>query len=317
MLGAGILLQRAVRAGAAVLPVFLTSGEGNTWPLRVLERTLWVTAAHRARFAARRERETAAALAVLGYHAAGAVFLRWPDTRLAPLALQEPQPLLSHLRELFAAFRPTHVLCPVLADRHPDHSAAAVLVLAAAEGVAAELLGYATHTPLRERAAAAVLRLAGNGQERATKARAIACHESQMVFRHRFHRSFARGEELFFPVDAPEPRPRLRATLAGQELAVGFSLPPSWRTLRPGRLELFWYEQTLFATTLRLPCWPRGRRMQQTPGGELALELAGFPWGGKLSVRFPCRPRWVAVKVHRLLLLFQEVGFTLVRNAGG
>lgn len=311
-LGAGILLQRAAQVGATVLAVFLTSGEANSWPLRVLERTLWVTEAHRARFAARRERETAASLTALGWDPRTAVFLRWPDTGLTHRALQEPQPYLAVLRELFFRFSPTHVLCPVLSDRHPDHSLAAVLVLAAAEGQKAELLGYATHSPLRGQVARAFYRLSASEEETRAKARAIACHESQMVFRRGFHRSFAQAEELFFPLDAQDPRTLICARLEGKELLATFSLHSLWRSFRRVWLELFWFDDGFHGASAVL--WPSHSWAPDRSKAELALDFAGHPWAGRFRVRFPCQPRWVAVKVHRPLLLFQEAGFTLARN---
>ena len=61
-LAAGIFLQRAVAAGAAVRVVYATDGERNCWPQRVLEGKMRIRENDRRRWGARRRAEALAAL---------------------------------------------------------------------------------------------------------------------------------------------------------------------------------------------------------------------------------------------------------------
>jgi LmbE family N-acetylglucosaminyl deacetylase len=311
-LAAGLLLQQAKKVGAPLRLLLLTSGEANTWPLRVMERTLWPRAAHRLRFAARREEETRQALDRLGIDPACAHFLRWPDGQLAQLALTNPQPFLEALRAHLAAFQPTHLLLPLLADRHPDHSAAAALVLAASMGQKAELLGYPAHSPLRRQPHKATRFLPGQGDEVARKALAIACHQSQLVFRRRFHMSFATGQELYFSPTQQDPEQKLQGHLVGRSLRVSFSLPLSWRSARASQLEIFAQAEELIPCSFPLP-W-RAARPITLEKGKVAVVFRGWAWAGQLEVTFPTPPSWVALRIHRPLLLFTETGFSYLRT---
>lgn len=316
-LAAGLLLQQAKAAGASVDLLFLTSGEANTWPLRVMERTFWVGPRHRQLFAARRERETQRALEVLGLQARCARFWRWSDAQLTAQALADPRSLVEPLQRALAELQPTHVLAPLLADRHPDHSAAAVLVLAASAQQPATLLGYAAHGPLRLSPEGARYQVLGSPQAVTRKAEAIACHQSQLVFRRRFHLSFATDSEFFFPLAAQEPGSVLEAQLVGTRLQVGYCLPLSWRSPWRPRLDLFWLGYELRALSVLLP-WvaPRLTLLKPQPA-EVQLRWRGGPFRGQLELVFADPPSWVALRVHRPLLLFTESGFTLLSNACG
>lgn len=314
-LAAGLLLQQAQAAGASVDLLFLTSGEANTWPLRVMERTFRVSPRHRQLFAARREQETQRALEVLGLPPRCARFWRWPDAQLTAQALADPRSLVEPLQRTLAELQPTHVVAPLLADRHPDHSTAAVLVLAASAKQPATLLGYAAHGPLRRRPEGARYLVLGSPQAVARKAAAIACHRSQLVFRRRFHLSFATDSEFFFPLAAQEPDPVLEAELVGTRLLVRYCLPFSWRGPRRPRLDLFWLGRKLRSVSVLLP-WvaPKFTLLKPQPP-EVKLSWRGGPLRGQLELLFGDPPSWVALRVHRPLLLFTESGFTLVSNA--
>ena len=78
-LAAGIFLQRAVAAGAAVRVVYATDGERNCWPQRVLEGKMRIRENDRRRWGARRRAEALAALRTLGLGPANASFLSLPD----------------------------------------------------------------------------------------------------------------------------------------------------------------------------------------------------------------------------------------------
>lgn len=304
-LGAGILLQRARGTGAEVLPVFLTSGEANAWPQRVLDRKLVLTAEDRRRFALRREQEARKALAILGVNPDAAVFLHFPDTGLTSRLLADAPSLLAPLRALLADWQPTLVLAPVLADCHPDHSATAALALALRkpqETQGLRLLAYATHASLAS--SGEITGVTGSEEEIATKRQAIAAHRSQLVFRRRFHLQFARAAELFWPITAA-PSAAVEATLEGNSLQVCFRLPLSWRSLRHPVVTVVTAGEKLEGFSLPLggkhgtPLPPQLRGWHQEPQGgtvRLFLELAHTP-------------ALALVKVSRPFFLYDEMGF--------
>ena len=87
-LGGGGLVQHALTAGAQMRFVFVTSGDRNPWPQRVLERRIFLDAPARRTWGARRRGEALAALAVLGIgEPAEAHFLGWPDQGVTPLLM--------------------------------------------------------------------------------------------------------------------------------------------------------------------------------------------------------------------------------------
>lgn len=304
-LGAGILLQRAKAAGAAVLPVFLTSGEANAWPQRVLDRKLLLSEEDRRRFALRREQEAKKALDVLGMDPGSAVFLHFPDTGLTPRLLADGSSLLSPLQALLADFEPTLFLAPVLADCHPDHSAAAVLALALykqQKTQAFRLVAYSTHASLAGTVALAAL--TGTEAEVATKRHAIATHRSQLVFRRRFHLSFARGTEHFWPITAAPAMP-VTAALKRNRLEVSFRLPWSWRSLRSPVVTVISLGEKLEGFFL-----PLGRKR----GLPLPPQLQAWYWqhhGGseKLLLELAHAPALAMVKVSRPFFIYDETGF--------
>ncbi|MCX7895389.1 MAG: PIG-L family deacetylase [Thermoanaerobaculum sp.] len=299
-LGAGILLQRAARVGAAVLPLFLTSGEGNSWPQRVLDRKLKLEAHDRVRFALRRQGEVQRALETLGISPRAAQFLRWPDTQLTQLLLHRGEELVDRLAQEVERFQPTHLIAPVLADHHPDHSATAVLAFALGQRFPQlRLLGYTTHAHLAPQQELAVL--SGSPHEVSTKYRAIQCHTSQLVFRRRFHLQFATAREVFYPLTARENRQRLEARLAEGKLDLSFTPRLSWRCGRTPCLWLVTMDETLRG--LRLPLVQKSRWWQPRVG----------PWQTVLEL--PKASPWVLVKVSRPFLLYDEAGFVLAEQA--
>src|ERR1700730_7004008 len=84
-LACSIILQRAVRAGAAVRVIYATDGDDNPWPQRVLERKWRLNAADRKRWGKLRCSEALAALRAVGVRASDARFLALPDQGLTNL----------------------------------------------------------------------------------------------------------------------------------------------------------------------------------------------------------------------------------------
>lgn len=311
-LACGILFQRAAQAGARVLAVFLTSGEGNTWPLRALERRWRISPRHRFQLVLRREREALTSLAKLGVPPSAATFLRWPDTKLTQMLLQNPQAPVGTVAQLIQDFQPTHIASPVLWDRHPDHSAAASMVFAALTSSGPQLLGYAVHTP-KSLQLSPKFGLAGTGEELARKRQAIAAHQSQMVFRRRFFMGFAREEELFYSLAESEPNRHARPAKGGKVLKVTYQLPLSLRLFFRPHLQLLWGGSSIVGASFPLPLLTNAVEARDSAGEKLQLSLKGSPWRGELHCELPEDPRWVLVKVHRPFLLFEESGFALAR----
>src|SRR2546422_11048314 len=94
-LAGSMILQQAVRAGAAIRVVYATDGDDNPWPQRVLERKWRLNAADRKRWGKLRRTEALAALRVLGVGAADARFLALPDQRLTGLLLHDCRSILA------------------------------------------------------------------------------------------------------------------------------------------------------------------------------------------------------------------------------
>ncbi|PYK75069.1 MAG: hypothetical protein DME39_05235 [Verrucomicrobia bacterium] len=87
-LGCSILLQRAVRARAMIRVVYVTDGDDNPWPQRVLERKWRLNDNDRRRWGRLRRTEALAALRVLGMHGSAACFLGLPDQKLSAMLMR-------------------------------------------------------------------------------------------------------------------------------------------------------------------------------------------------------------------------------------
>lgn len=185
-LAAGGLLLRARAAGARVGVLLLTDGDNNPWPQRWLERRLRIGPATRARWAQRRRAEAIAALHQLGVLPEHLDALGWEDLGVGARLLGRTADSVRSLRERLLALRPTLVAAPTLADRHPDHSAARVLVELALAGWPAgmnrpTLLGYTVHG--RDLQATVALPL--DASVHARKRAALEAHASQLALSRR------------------------------------------------------------------------------------------------------------------------------------
>jgi LmbE family N-acetylglucosaminyl deacetylase len=199
-LACGILLQRAVEAGAAICVVYITDGESNPWPQRFLSRRWRLNAADRQRWAKLRRREALAALRLLGVSPEDARFLGWPDQGLARLFQTNSALALARLRYLILEWSPSDVIGPDTADRHTDHRAVGLMLNAffahrtpAFEGV--RLWNYIVHgrDPSFLRDCTMVLQTRSQAE---TKRRAIGCHQTQLMLSRRRFLSYANRPEL-------------------------------------------------------------------------------------------------------------------------
>ena len=207
-LGGGGLVQKAVTAGAQMRFVFLTSGDRNPWPQRILERRLVVGSKARGRWGARRRQEALNALALLGIgEPAEAHFLHWPDQGVTSLLMTADEAALETICRLIAEWRPTHLLTPAAEDTHPDHSAFFVLLQIALDRLrrrgltVPHVFSYLVHVP-RAVLALDVRALRLSPAEKAVKAGAIQAHESQMLSRKRFVAHARETEEFHLPLTA-------------------------------------------------------------------------------------------------------------------
>jgi LmbE family N-acetylglucosaminyl deacetylase len=202
-LACSALLQRAVRAGAAVRVVYVTDGDDNPWPQRVLERKWRLNAADRRRWGRLRRTEALAALRVLGVNGS-AGFLALPDQKLTTILMCDCQSALERLAAIIADCKPTDLLVPSSSDTHPDHSALAVMLrLVLSESFSDPVAtgqmavwSYVVHgrsSAFFDRAAT----IRQSHAEVATKLRAIRCHKTQLkLSRKRFLGFAGRPERL-------------------------------------------------------------------------------------------------------------------------
>ncbi|MBS0570407.1 MAG: PIG-L family deacetylase [Proteobacteria bacterium] len=175
----GGLIQAALAFGATVRVFVLTDGDANIWPQRWIEKRWRIDAAGRARWGARRREEARAAMRVLGLGPDGAVFFGWPDLGLTELLMRGDTAVVDALRREFSNFAPNVIVLPSLADRHPDHSAANILVRLALDASAfppPRLLEFAVHGGT----AASGIAFPLNAGQQERKRAAILAHATQM-----------------------------------------------------------------------------------------------------------------------------------------
>ena len=198
-LATGVLLQRVLAAGGTVDVLLLTSGNNNPWPQRVLERRVRIDAAARARWGERRQREIRAALQCLGVPTERLHVLGWPDLGLLDCLLRPDGAAVATLRDWLRRLRPNLVVVPALADRHPDHGAAHVLLrLALAGSVEPPVLWtYLVHATSARQAS---IDVGGSAAQRDTKLTALAAHASQTALSGGRLRRLAEGPERFDPL---------------------------------------------------------------------------------------------------------------------
>ncbi len=169
-LGCGGLIAAACAAGIAPIIAMLTDGaashpDSRSYPPELL--------------AALREAEACAAVAILGLPEENLVFLREPDTRLAPHGA-----IVERLIGIIDGFGCKIVIAPWAGDPHCDHEAAAAIAEAISVRTGLAVLSYPVWGWLRDGGALlAESRATGwrldISRHLAAKTRAIAAHASQ------------------------------------------------------------------------------------------------------------------------------------------
>ena len=199
-LAAGGLIQRAFAHGARVHVVFVTDGDNNPWPQRVLERRLRIGERERERWGARRRGEADHALRELGAQHVTVHRLGWPDGGVTWKLVDEAVSVVAQWRTLLDGIAPTLMVLPELADAHPDHSALHVLLELVLDGMPEarrpECLCYVLHgraapDPKRE------VTFELNEAEQERKRNAIHAHRSQMTLSRGRLLRWATAQERF------------------------------------------------------------------------------------------------------------------------
>lgn len=303
-LAAGVLLQAAQEAGAAVQVVFATDGDNNPWPQRWLERRWTIDAAARARWAACRRRESALALRRLGLDPLrDCVRLGWPDQGVTARLMDGSG--TGPLAAALAAFRPTHVVVPSRADTHPDHNALAVLAeLALLHARLSPLrLAYTVHGPSPERP---VLAPADTARLR-RKLAALEAYPSQTTLSGgRLRKAASRPEAFVWAAEVAAPRAR----------GPAFHLPSPARHLRGHELLLV-FAGAEAVHRFRIPLPTQGREGMQVEvrdrlGAAVSVDRCAGGWRFGLPAGMRGRVRAVFAKVHRSgarVLIFDHAGW--------
>ena len=198
-LACGVILQQAIRAGAAIRVVYVTDGDNNPWPQRAFERRWSLSPSDRQRWGKSRRAEALAALRALDILLADVQFLGLPDQGLTDLLLRDCDTALTRITQVIDDWSPTDILAPSLFDVHPDHNAVAVMMrLIFADFLAPGVShwNYLVHGRTRAFFDNAV-ELSSSESEIAKKREAIRCHQTQIkLSRRRFLRYAARPERF-------------------------------------------------------------------------------------------------------------------------
>ena len=173
-LGAGAYAVAALRNGAEVYVVYMTSGDCNRTSAEIMDFTLRPGVQDYLSEGSRRIREARSAMSRLGLQPDHLFFLGYPDRGIRPM-LQRPDQVIrspgtgktavpypvavspgaeyrlvnleKDLRTVLDKTRPTVVVFPVPFDAHPDHSASGRITLTVLEdtGLKPRRLGYLIH----------------------------------------------------------------------------------------------------------------------------------------------------------------------------
>jgi LmbE family N-acetylglucosaminyl deacetylase len=202
-LACSVVLQKAIRAGAAIRVVYVTDGDNNPWPQRALERRWNLSRSDRQRWGKLRRAEAVAALRALDVLHADVQFLGLPDQGLTDLLLRHCDTTLTRITQAIEDWSPTDILAPSLFDIHPDHNAVAVMMrLIFAEFLPPGVLhwNYLVHGRSRAFFDNAV-ELSSSESEIAKKREAIRCHQTQIKLSGRRFLQYVMRPERFLCVE--------------------------------------------------------------------------------------------------------------------
>lgn len=325
-LACSILVQRAIRAGAAVRVVYVTDGDDNPWPQRVLERKWRLNATDRRRWGRLRRTEALAALRILGVNGSAIRFLGLPDQKLTALLMCGCQSARAQLAASIADWRPTDLLVPSISDTHPDHSALAVMLrLVLSESFSDPMAtgqmavwSYVVHGR-RPAFFGRATTICQSHDEAATKLRAIRCHKTQLKLSRQRFLAYASRPERVVKLAARRKTivdgPITSAVRLPHSLGVKLRL--SQKAMRIAQPALFILGRdeagTLRCATMRLPA--RSSRVEMLDSVSLDPVARAQYWGnafaGELTVPFSIfsSASAVFIKLERRSWFFDEVGW--------
>jgi LmbE family N-acetylglucosaminyl deacetylase len=325
-LACSVLLQRAVRAGAEVRVVYVTDGDDNPWPQRVLERKWRLSATDRRRWGRLRRTEALAALRVLGVNGSAARFLALPDQKLTAILMCGCQSALERFAGIIADWGPTDLLMPSISDTHPDHSALAVMLrLVLSESFSGQMArgqmavwSYVVHgkSPAFFDCAE---KICHSHSEAATKLQAIRCHKTQLkLSRKRFLAYAGRPERLL------QLRARDKTVVDGSitsvsrvphSLRLELRLPPKARRMSEPTLFVLGRDETgtLRCMTMRVPARSPRVEMLDSASQDCIAEAKyyGNAVAGQLTIPVSIfsSASAIFVKLERRSWFFDEAGW--------
>ena len=224
------LLQQAMAVGAAVRIIFITDGDNNPWPQRFLEGRWRINKDDRLRWGMRRRGEALTALAMLGIDIDDAVFLGLPDQDMTALLTNGDEQVIAMLAKEFK-WQPSLLVVPALQDRHPDHSAVAVLADLALKRLPRleenlSKITYLIHGQQIFDTANCSIKL--TSQQLDKKREAILCHATQTALGRRRFLRYAKTEETFSSPQAvtlyQPKRPSEGAVVKSQTLKINMQI---------------------------------------------------------------------------------------------
>jgi LmbE family N-acetylglucosaminyl deacetylase len=321
-LATGGLLQKVSDAGGECRVIFLTDGENNPWPQRVIERRWRIKTTDKERWGCRRRLEATSALAELGVSESVAAFWGFPDQGLTGLLLAAGDELTDRLARELDEWRPSVLVTPSSLDLHPDHSAVAVfarLALASRKSMSVDPLHieYRVHGRGPDRIAPClILTLSEEQQDR--KRRAILRHTSQLRLRHNLV-EFARGAEKF--ISSEEMRnlryhPVSNASASAGEITLDLKLSPRAGAFGRATLYLASYLQGYPAQVLAMTLH-RGRAalidVMNAVNGDVVAHARLLGERGCFKLQIPlsvlASADFVCAKVERRFGFFDEAGW--------
>jgi LmbE family N-acetylglucosaminyl deacetylase len=331
-LACSILLQRAVRAGAAVRAVYVTDGDDNPWPQRVLERKWRLKAIDRRRWGRLRRTEALAALRVLGVNGSDVRFLALPDQKLTAMLMCGCQSALERFAGIIADCKPTDLLLPSISDTHPDHSALAVMLrLVLSESFSDPMAtgqmavwSYVVHgkSPAFFDCAETICQ---SRIEAATKLRAIRCHKTQLKLSRKRFLAYAGRPERLVKLGGRNK------TIADGSISSVFRLPHSLRVelrlspkgMRISEPALFVFGRdkagALRCVTMRVPA--RSSRIKVLDSASLDSvaegQYRGNAFAGQLTIPVSIfsSASAIFIKLERRSWFFDEAGWVEIPPA--
>jgi LmbE family N-acetylglucosaminyl deacetylase len=195
-LAAGGLIQRVTAEGGSVRVLFVTAGENNPWPQRLLHHRWFIGAEDRKRWGTLRRAEAERSLAMLGVAATSTDCLGLPDHGLIALARSNDPRLGQALARAVAEYAPTLVVSPSAFDLHDDHRTVSWYVHTILRNSGVAVVTYVIHGTCATSRLERTLHL--TTQERQHKEAAIRCHESQLLLSGRRFLSYATAVERFY-----------------------------------------------------------------------------------------------------------------------